>query len=136
LEDLGVVSYSPLGSGLLTGKYQLSQKPKTGRLLKNKVYQMRYSAPWMQKTVNQFVRFAKDNHFSPAGLAVAWASSHPAVTAPIIGARNLDQLAEVLQSVNIDVTPEIRKKISAFSPEPNSATDRNEEGTAHSLGVR
>jgi len=53
--------------------------------------------------------------------------SHPAVTAPIIGARNLDQLEGSLKSLDIDMTSELRKEVSALSPEPPIATDRTEE---------
>ena len=63
----------------------------------------------------------------PASLAVAWVVSHPAVTAPIIGARNLAQLEESLGSLEIAMTPELRAEISALSPEPPPATDRSEE---------
>ena len=64
------------------------------------------------------------------------AGPDPAVTAPIIGARNLDQLEGSLGSLEIDMTPELRAEISALSPEPPPATDRSEEGTAHSFSVR
>jgi len=135
-ENLGVVSYSPLGGGLLTGKYQSPQKPKTGRFLINKMYQARYSDGWMQDIIKRFVKFARDNNYSPASLAIAWAASHPAVTAPIIGARNLDQLNDTLQSLKIKMTPKLRETISSFSIEPPLATDRMDERTANSFGVR
>jgi aryl-alcohol dehydrogenase-like predicted oxidoreductase len=63
----------------------------------------------------------------PMSLALAWVASHPAVTAPIIGARNLDQLRPSLESVNIDMTPELRAEIAALSRTPPPATDRLEE---------
>jgi aryl-alcohol dehydrogenase-like predicted oxidoreductase len=52
--------------------------------------------------------------------------SHPAITAPIIGARNVTQLEETLGALDIKMTPEWRAEISALSPEPPPATDRTE----------
>jgi aryl-alcohol dehydrogenase-like predicted oxidoreductase len=59
--------------------------------------------------------------------AVAWVGAHPAVTAPIIGARSLEQLQASLDSVKIDMTPELRAEITALSRTPPPATDRLEE---------
>jgi aryl-alcohol dehydrogenase-like predicted oxidoreductase len=60
-------------------------------------------------------------------MAVAWVGSHPAITAPIIGARNVDQLQASLDSVKIEMTAELRADISALSRTPPPATDRLEE---------
>ena len=59
--------------------------------------------------------------------AVAWVASHPAVTAPIIGARSVEQLQASLDSVKLEITPALRAAISAFSRTPPPATDRLEE---------
>ena len=59
--------------------------------------------------------------------AIAWVGSHPAITAPIIGARNLEQLQDSLNAVKIDMTPALRAEISALSRTPPPATDRLEE---------
>ncbi|MFQ5613540.1 MAG: aldo/keto reductase [Anaerolineae bacterium] len=135
-ENLGVIPYSPLGGGLLTGKYGPLRKPETGRLIENKVYQTRYGAEWMYEVAQRFSEFARQRGFEPAALGVAWVGSHPAVTAPIIGARNLAQLEGSLKALEIDMTPELRAEISALSPEPPPATDRNDERTPHNFGVR
>ena len=63
----------------------------------------------------------------PVSAAVAWVGAHPAVTAPIVGARNVEQLRASLDSVSIDMTPELRAEISALSRTPPPATDRSEE---------
>jgi aryl-alcohol dehydrogenase-like predicted oxidoreductase len=133
---MGVIPYSPLGGGLLTGKYGRERRPDKGRLVVNKIYQTRYGEDWIYEVADDFSRFAREHGYDPAALAVAWVGSHPAVTAPIIGARNLEQLAGSLDSVNIPMTAELRAEISALSPEPPPATDRNEERTAHSFSQR
>jgi aryl-alcohol dehydrogenase-like predicted oxidoreductase len=126
-ENLGVIPYSPLGGGLLTGKYGTSKKPDEGRLTDNPMYQKRYGQEWVYEVAEDFTQFAREHGFEPAALAVAWVGSHPAVTAPIIGARNLDQLEGSLKALEIDMTAELRDEISALSPTPPPATDRLEE---------
>lgn len=135
-ENVGVIPYSPLGGGLLTGKYGVAKKPTEGRLVDNKMYGVRYSDEWMYKTAQEFDALAKELGCAPAALAVAWVGSHPAVTAPIIGASNATQLEDSLAALDVEMTPSLREKISALSPEPAPATDRNEEGSSVSLNKR
>jgi len=126
-EGLGVIPYSPLGGGLLTGKYGPDKMPEKGRIVNNKMYSLRYGEDWMFETAAAFTQLAKDLGVAPAALAVGWVVSHPAVTAPIIGARNLDQLEESLSSTKIDMTDDLYQRISSLSPKPPIATDRTEE---------
>jgi aryl-alcohol dehydrogenase-like predicted oxidoreductase len=126
-ENLGVIPYSPLGGGLLTGKYGPSRRPDEGRLTENKMYQKRYGESLYYEVAERFTGFARERGFEPASLAVAWVAAHPAVTAPIIGARNLDQLEGSLRALKIEMTPELWAEVSALSPEPPPATDRTEE---------
>jgi len=135
-EHLGVISYSPLGGGLLSGKYGITQRPEKGRLVENKMYQTRYGAAWVYEAAESFAKFARQRGYEPAALAVAWVGSHPAITAPIIGARNLSQLEGSLKSLEIPMTPELRQEISALTPEPAPATDRSEERTPFNYGAR
>ena len=128
-ENLGVITYSPLGGGLLTGKYGTSRRPASGRLVENETYQIRYGGEWMYEVAERFTDFAETHGFDPAALAVAWVGSHPVVTAPIIGARNLKQLEGSLGAAEIQMTPALRAEISALSPTPPPATDRNDELT-------
>ena len=126
-ENLGVIPYSPLGGGLLTGKYGTNQRPGSGRLMENQMYQKRYGDEWVYDVAGEFTRFSKEQGFEPASLAVAWVAAHPAITAPIIGARNLTQLEGSLSALDINITPDLYAQISALSPEPPLATDREEE---------
>jgi aryl-alcohol dehydrogenase-like predicted oxidoreductase len=126
-EGLGVICYSPLGGGLLTGKYTGRTRPELGRLSTNKAYQNRYGESWMSETAERFSAFARERGLDPAGLAVAWAAAHPAMTAPIIGARSLQQLEGSLKATEISMTPELRAEITALSVDPPLATDRTDE---------
>lgn len=135
-EKLGVITYSPLGGGLLTGKYGADKRPEKGRLTSNQTYQARYSDAWLFEAAESFTGVAQQRGYDPAGLAVAWAGSHPAVTAPIIGARNVQQLEGSLKALEIEMTPELRTELSQLTPEPPPATDRTDERTPASFKLR
>jgi aryl-alcohol dehydrogenase-like predicted oxidoreductase len=122
---LGVFPYSPAGGGLLSGKY--IDKTAQGRIANNKQYASRYSDTWMHDVALDFAAFCKQHGFHPMSTAVAWAATHPAITAPIIGARNVQQLQASLDSLKIDMTPQLRAEIAALSRTPPPATDRLEE---------
>ena len=121
---IGVIPYSPAGAGLLSGKY-LGQA--SGRLKTNKMYEARYGEAWTFEVAEKYVAFCKDKGLHPVSAAIAWVGSHPAVTAPIIGARNLDQLKDSLASVDVKMTPELRAEMGELSRTPPPATDRLEE---------
>jgi aryl-alcohol dehydrogenase-like predicted oxidoreductase len=135
-EALGVFPYSPLGGGLLSGKYGPGLKPAAGRLVSNKIYATRYGDALNYDVAGRFTAFARERGYDPAGLAVAWVASHPAVTAPLVGARTTAQLAPLLAAADIPMTPELRAEIAALSPEPAPATDRSEERTGINFGIR
>ncbi|MEM7117976.1 MAG: aldo/keto reductase [Chloroflexota bacterium] len=126
-EQVGVVPYNPLGGGLLTGKYGVERRPDNGRLLKVDMYKLRYGDPIMYEIAERFTSFAQERGYDPVGLAVAWVAAHPAVTSPILGARNVQQLEGSLKALDIDMTPDLYAEISALSPTPPPATDRSEE---------
>lgn len=126
-EQMGVISYSPLGGGLLSGKYGAAHKPEKGRLVENAMYERRYSLPIYYQIAERFTAHAQERGVHPVSLAVAWVMSHPAITAPIVGARNLEQLNASLGALDVPMTPEWRAEISALSVEPPPATDRLEE---------
>lgn len=130
-EGLGVFTYSPLGGGLLSGKYGIDDRPEQGRLVEDVRYQARYGGPEVYRIAEDFRALAADWGRHPVSLAVAWVAAHPAVTAPLVGARSAEQLAPALAAAEIDLSPEERARISAVSTEPPTATDRNEERTGY-----
>jgi aryl-alcohol dehydrogenase-like predicted oxidoreductase len=135
-EQLGVLPYSPLAGGILSGKYGRERRPETGRLLENKMYQTRYAAPANYEIAERLCALADEVGHHPATLAVAWVASHPDVTAPILGARSVEQLEPCLKAAELPLSAELRQRLSALSPAPPPATDRNEEQSAHNYGVR
>jgi aryl-alcohol dehydrogenase-like predicted oxidoreductase len=135
-EQIGVISYSPLGGGLLSGKYGATVRPERGRLVENAMYGARYGNPAYYEIADGVNAYARERGIHPATLAVAWVMAHPAITAPIIGARNLEQLEPSLKALDVAMTPEWRAEISAMTIEPPPATDRSEEkgGVFHAGG--
>ena len=126
-EGLAVAPYSPLGSGLLTGKYSVGG---TGRLSSDTRYAARYGQDWMQQTANALSELAAEMNVPAATLAVAWAQGHSAVTAPIISARNTEQLKPSLAAIAYRLSDADYAQIEALSPRPAPATDRLEEAGA------
>ncbi len=126
-ENLGVISYSPLGGGLLTGRYGKDIQASAGRLVENKTYQTRYEGPVYQKIATDFTQLASSRGLSPVSLAVAWVASNPAITAPIIGAANTSQLKDSLASLEVSIDKTLKAEIDATSCPPPPATDRSEE---------
>lgn len=130
-EGLGVFPYSPLGGGLLSGKYGAIDRPPSGRILDTPMYRLRYDDEEHFETAERFRALASAHGHHPATLAIAWVASHPAVTAPLVGARNTAQLAPALAAAELTLSVEFRASISALSRTPAPATDRNEEASAH-----
>jgi len=132
---IGVIPYSPTGGGLLTGKYGVNKKPDKGRLVEWKMYEARYADASFYAIAERFTELARELGHAPATLAIAWVASHPAVTSVLAGGRNVDQLSAAFAAQDLVLDEATRARISALSPEPPPATDRNEEKTAHNYGA-
>ena len=126
-EGLAVIPYSPLGGGLLTGKYSRAKRDVGGRLSTNKSYVARYGLETHYEIAERFAACAAKAGVHPATLAVAWVKANPAVTAPIIGARNLQQLEASLAAADYEMPPEQYAEIAALTPPVPLPTDRSEE---------
>ena len=126
-EGLGVVSYSPLGGGLLSGKYGVETKPERGRLVENRMYAVRYGERAYYDAAEALAVVAREVGVHPATLAVAWVKSHPAMTAPILGARSVEQLEPSLAAADFAMTDELYARVASLVPTPPPATDRTEE---------
>ena len=115
-QGLGVIPYNPLAAGVLTGKYSRGvELPAGSRLDANANYRDRYLDDQMFDIVDDFVGTAADMNVTPAQLALAWVMADRRVTAPILGARNLEQLQESLKGATLELTQEQRAKIPAVA---------------------
>lgn len=126
-EQLAVVPYNPIAAGLLSGKYTQPVAPAMGRFLEKEMYAKRYGSPVYYDIAKKFTDYAASVSVHPVTLAVSWVKSHPQVTAPIIGARNVSQLEASLAGADFVMSEEMRREICALSVEPVNATDRLEE---------
>lgn len=126
-QELLVAAYSPLGGGLLTGKYAQGQ---SGRLKEDKGYAKRYGQDWMHQTAVGLVALAEQHGINPATLAVAWVAAHPNRVSPILSARSLEQLRPSLEAITFELSSELYQQMTALSPTPAPATDRLEEQQA------
>jgi aryl-alcohol dehydrogenase-like predicted oxidoreductase len=133
---VAVIPYSPTGGGLLTGKYTQGPRPEHGRLIDWKMYETRYASTEFYAIAARFVQLAAELGHHPVTLALAWVASHPAVTSVLAGGRSVEQLAPAFAASAVVLDEATRARISALSPEPPPATDRNEEKTAHNFGAR
>ena len=124
-EGLAVASYSPLGGGLLTGKYATGGGD--GRLTTDHRYAARYQPDWMHSAARGLMELAEASNVSPATLAVAWVARNPGITAPIVSARNAQQLQVSLLAEEFEMSDDIYDQIAALAPMPAPATDRLEE---------
>ncbi|CTQ33511.1 aldo/keto reductase [Jannaschia rubra] len=123
-QDIAVVPYSPLGGGLLSGKYA---RGGSGRLTRDDRYAARYAPDWMHDAARGLADLADEVGMHPATLAVAWVAANPAVTAPIVSARDTDQLGPSLAAADVALDDDLLARITALSPAPPPATDRLEE---------
>ncbi|WP_147125887.1 aldo/keto reductase [Shimia ponticola] len=123
-QDIAVVPYSPLGGGLLTGKYA---RGETGRLTEDSRYAARYAPDWMHEAAKGLSNIAGREGLEAATLAVAWAARHPIAPAPIISAKSAQQLVPSLAAVGFDLMDDLYDEIAALTPTPAPATDRLEE---------
>ncbi len=119
-QGLGMIPWSPLASGMLTGKYQGQEKPdEATRLGKNAaVYLPRYWHDESLALVDRVVETAGELDKTPAQVALAWLLGDRRVTAPIVGARTVEQIRDNLVVGDWDLPEDVRDRLTAAMPLP------------------
>ncbi|VCU68308.1 General stress protein 69 [Pigmentiphaga humi] len=112
-EQIGLLAYSPLGMGVLSGKYLDGARPEGARLTKFTRF-TRYDGPQAESAVRQYVQLAREHGLSPAQMALAWVNSRPFVTSNLIGATTIAQLDENIASAQLTLAPEVLAGIEAI----------------------
>lgn len=110
-ENIGLLVYSPLGFGVLSGKYLNGQMPADSRVKLFPNYN-RYSSPQSEKAVAEYQRIAQKHGMSLAEMSLAFVNQLPFVTSNIIGATKMTQLKENIGSISIDLSDEIISEIN------------------------
>ncbi|MBI1404738.1 MAG: aldo/keto reductase [Caulobacter sp.] len=109
-EDVGLLAYSPLAQGALTGKYLDGALPAGARkTLYNRM--QRYDGPGSQEAIRSYVDLAREQGLAPETLALKFCDSRPFVTATIIGATTMEQLKTDIDAFDLDWTETLDKAV-------------------------
>jgi aryl-alcohol dehydrogenase-like predicted oxidoreductase len=121
-EDVGLLAYSPIAQGYLSGKYQNGALPKGSRKeLFNRL--QRYEGPYAEEAIQAYLDIASKYEIDPTQLANQFVTTRPFVTSNIIGATNMEQLKLAVTSIDINLTKEIEEDIEkAFQRHGNVAS--------------
>ncbi len=112
MEDMPLLAFSPLATGLLTGKYSGNVIPKGSRRVNNPDLSGR-ATPRAFAAVDAYLGVAARHGLDPAQMAIAWCRARPFVTIPIIGATSLDQLAVNIGAADVVLSPAVLADIAA-----------------------
>lgn len=120
-EQAGLLAYSPMAFGLLSGKYHKGLDEATARL--NQFKQMsRYNGENTRQATSRYIEIAEKHHLNMAQMALAFVNSRPFTTSTIIGATNMDQLKENIDSIYVELPSEVLREIEAVHEDiPNPA---------------
>ena len=116
-EKCGLLAYSPLAFGMLTGKYDGNKKPDKARLTIYGEMFTRYTKPKGLIMSKKFNDLARDNNLTPTQIALSYVNTRNFVTSNIIGATSMTQLKENIDSINVELSEEIIKKIEEIHNE-------------------
>lgn len=120
-EQCGLLAYSPLAFGMLSGKYDGGARPPKGRLSLYSRFS-RYSNPQSVAASARYVALAREHGLDPAQMALAYVTQQPFVTSNIIGATTMEQLISNIDSINVKLSDEVLTGIEAIhKDQPNPA---------------
>jgi len=112
-EQVGLLAYSPLAQGYLSGKYQKGARPPNARTtLFNRG--QRYERPGTEEAIDAYLNLARDRNLNPSQLAIAFVTSRKFVTSTIIGATTMEQLKMDIDSLDVSITTELEDNIDAI----------------------
>ena len=120
-ERVGLLAYSPLAFGVLSGKYLEGARPRGARLTLFERFQ-RYTNPQAEAAATEYVKIARDAGVDPAQMALAFVNSRPFLTSNIIGATSMEQLESNLESESLRLDHDVLEAIEAVHQrQPNPA---------------
>jgi len=111
-EESGLLAYSPLAGGFLTGKYQNNNLPENSRQKLFGDYYTRYSKPHVSLVIEKYFNIAKKFAIDFAQMSIKFCEIQPFMTSVIIGATTMEQLKTDIESVNINLNDEIINEIN------------------------
>ena len=124
-EQISLLPYSPIGGGVLTGKYNLTTPPPEARFSKylseggdrQKVMAQRFVNDRSLKTTAKIMDLAKEVGLSPAGFSVAWSKQHDFVASTILGANTVEQLEESLEAADVILSDDVMARVDQITQE-------------------
>ena len=111
-DQIGLLAYSPLASGYLSGKYRNNQIPKNSRIERDGDFWTRYNKPHTSVAVDAYYNIAKKYSLDLAQMSLKFCEIQPFMTSVIIGATTMQQLKTDIESVNVKLTEDIIKEIN------------------------
>jgi aryl-alcohol dehydrogenase-like predicted oxidoreductase len=121
---VGIIPYSPLAAGFLTGKYRKNADTASERA---KGVRNRYFNERGWKALDALLAVAGEVNKPPTAVALAWLLAQPGMTAPIIGANSVAQLADSLAAVDLKLTPEQLRRLSSAAPWEYDSGDEDDD---------
>ena len=120
-EDVGLLAYSPLGMGLLTGKYRNGAKPEGSRMVVFERF-TRYEGAETWEAAERYLQLADDHGINPTHMALAFVNARPFVVSNIIGATTMEQLKMNIDSLDVVLSKDVLQGIEAIQQAiPNPA---------------
>lgn len=123
-EQVSLIPYSPLGGGVLSGKYQNGARPEGARFTRyldmggrQAAMAMRFANDRALASTEEFIKVAQAADLSPVTLATAWSKQHDFVASTIVGATHPDQLDEIFAATDLTLSDEVMKQIDTVSKE-------------------
>ena len=118
-ENVGLLAYSPLGFGVLSGKYLEGKRPEGARLTKYDRFQ-RYTNDQAISATERYAKIAEEAGLDMAQMALAFVNSRPFVTSNIIGATSTEQLKSNIDSIDLTLSADVLDAIEAVhTQQPN-----------------
>ena len=112
-EQIGLLAYSPLASGYLSGKYRNEKYPKGSRMERDwNFWKYRYNTPNMHNAVEKYYKISKKYNLNMSQMSLKFCEIQPFTTSVIIGATTMEQLKTNIESVNVNLSGEIIKQIN------------------------
>lgn len=123
-EGVSLIPYSPLGGGMLSGKYNDGATPEGARFSaylnlggRQKKMAERFVNPKTEESTKRFMEIAKELEMAPVTLATAWSKQHDFVASTIVGATHTDQLADIFAAADVELSADVMKRIYKISRE-------------------
>ncbi len=112
-EQIGLLAYSPLASGYLSGKYRNERYPKGSRMERDwEFWKYRYNTPNLKNAVEEYCKISEKYNLDMSQMSLKFCELQPFMTSVIIGATTMEQLKTDIESVNVNLSDEVIKEIN------------------------